>query len=187
MTIELAQYVGHVVALDIAPAMLDIARQGAAKQCVANISFVLGNADSLPFAADKLRSHCQPVGAAIYGPWSARCRPSERYCAQGAMSGIFHRAMQSHACTRLHTAGHAVYRTLRKGARCAQTQGIMAGVHLLKSRLPHIYFYFRHRATRLEASAAIGLYRQFLPGCDVQKSGDGAWFIRWSKSAIATA
>lgn len=43
----------EVVAVDITPAMLDNARQAAAREGIDNIRFVEGTAESLPFAADE--------------------------------------------------------------------------------------------------------------------------------------
>ncbi len=181
-TVAMAKHVGHVVALDVAPAMLELAQALATENDATNVSFVLGNANALPFAAESFdlinsQSVLQFVDL-------ERALPAIRFTLRaGGMVAISHRAVAAgRPAHRLKDGMKRCLSAIRSSIRLAVTQGPQAGMHYLRARLRHQLFSWRYDMTRLDMEKATALYQLHLPQCIlVTKPGSRLLLVRWRK------
>jgi SAM-dependent methyltransferase len=178
----MATHVGHVVALDAAPAMLKLAQTLANENGATNVSFVLGNANALPFAADSFdlissQSVLQFVDL-------ARALPAIRFSLRpGGMAAISHRAVaKGRPAIRLQEGIRHIISTLRSSIKLAFVQGPRAGTQYLRARLRHRLFSWRFDEIRLDVRKATALYHTHLAHCTVAtKPGSRLLLVRWRK------
>ena len=181
-TVALAKHVGHVVALDAAPAMLLLAQSLATNNGAPNVSFVLGDANALPFAAESFdvinsQSVLQFVDL-------NRALPAIHFALRpGGIVAISHRAVATgRPVHRLIDGIQRAFSAIRSSTRLALAQGPQAGMQHVRARLRHHLFSWRYDMTRLDTGKASALYQIHLPQCTlVTKPGSRLLLVRWRK------
>ena len=185
-TLSAAPNIGRVIAMDISPSMLKMAAQFAAEAGATNISFVLGDANTLPFAPETFdlilsQSVLQFVDL-------ERALPAVRSALRtGGQAAILHRAVKAHTpAARMQRILQSLWDVIKRSLAIFPEEGFAAGMRFVKTSLVRIYFARRYDAVRLDTAAAAGLYERYLPNCKIDIAPDGkVIFIHWSKTNLS--